>query len=372
MAGEVPAPRPIRFPMMKYFLLISLLPCLCTGILKAEKTIRDSHEGPFEQPLIMPEKTRLSPAAACVAAYIDSIAPDEREKSSVPCLLLVKEVASTREEGKNGQKGMEWIVAEVFFQLNGHSVSLTRQLFQQAEKPVIPVDSKALFFGSPADSKILFSGSLSVPVLRDALLPGDTYGNGDPARAHEVCRNVFKNLKKVEQEIPSFPNMASKLRQDYMDKHPDSSVVPDVLLSKIVRDGYQVRAESLQNGLKAVLFSCGAEEKCLVANQRWMELIPLPEEDYFIVINHLDGHVSTLLLYRAVRWGNSDGTGEDGMAEAAIPEISVECVYRSPAVYDVGWTLGGWNYEGNVMRVVRRELVRKQGPEVISYDIPIR
>lgn len=35
-----------------------------------------------------------------------------------------------------------------------------------------------------------------------------------------------------------------------------------------------------------------------------------------------------------------------------------------------GW--GGWDYEGNVMRVVRREMEEKQGDESVSCDILIR
>lgn len=43
-----------------------------------------------------------------------------------------------------------------------------------------------------------------------------------------------------------------------------------------------------------------------------------------------------------------------------------------PAICDVVWRLGGWDYEGNVMRVVRREMMEKQGYETVFYDIPIR
>lgn len=43
-----------------------------------------------------------------------------------------------------------------------------------------------------------------------------------------------------------------------------------------------------------------------------------------------------------------------------------------PAIYDVVWRLGDWDYEGNVMRVVRREMMEKQGYETVFYDIPIQ
>lgn len=43
-----------------------------------------------------------------------------------------------------------------------------------------------------------------------------------------------------------------------------------------------------------------------------------------------------------------------------------------PRHYDVVWRLGDWDYEGNVMRVVRREMMEKQGYETVFYDIPIR
>lgn len=50
-----------------------------------------------------------------------------------------------------------------------------------------------------------------------------------------------------------------------------------------------------------------------------------PEEDYFIVINHLDGHTATLLLYRAVRHEHKASVTDEGTVE-----VSVECVYRAP------------------------------------------
>lgn len=34
--------------------------------------------------------------------------------------------------------------------------------------------------------------------------------------------------------------------------------------------------------------------------------------------------------------------------------------------------MGGWDYEGNVMRVARRKMMEKQGYEIVFYDIPIR
>lgn len=54
-----------------------------------------------------------------------------------------------------------------------------------------------------------------------------------------------------------------------------------------------------------------------------------------------------------------------------IPELSVECVYRVPAIYNVRWSLESRDYEGNVMRVVRRQVVEKQGGETVSYDVSV-
>lgn len=54
---------------------------------------------------------------------------------------------------------------------------------------------------------------------------------------------------------------------------------------------------------------------------------PVPEEDYFIVINHVDGHTRSLLLYRVVRHGEKAPVTDEDAAKAAIREISVECVY---------------------------------------------
>lgn len=345
--------------MKNYYLLIFLLSEMGAGMLKAEKTLSDFDREPFEQPLIRPGKTLLSPAAARVEAYMESLPPGERENASVPCLVQVKDVAANSWPGVKGKAGTDWIAAELFFQLNGCSVSLERQLFQNARKPVVPVGSR-----------LLFSGSLPAGVLRNSLLPGETYEN--PERADKICRAVFKNLKKAEGTPPSIPDMAPALQGKYMKKNPAAAVVPAALLKEIAGDGYSVRSESLPNGMRAVVFSSGAEESCLAANRRWMELVPLPEEDYFIVINHLDGHTATLLLYRVVRHEHEVSITDEGTAEASLPEISVECVYRAPAIYNVVWWLGGWDYEGNVMRVVRREMMEKQGYETVFYDVPIR
>ena len=50
--------------MMKRYLLIFLLSGMDTGALKAEKVLDGFDEEPFEQPVILPEKTLLSPVAA--------------------------------------------------------------------------------------------------------------------------------------------------------------------------------------------------------------------------------------------------------------------------------------------------------------------
>lgn len=159
--------------MMQRYLLIFLLSGMGAGALKAEKVLDGFDEEPFEQPVILPEKTRLSP----VAAYMESLPPAEREKPSVPCLLQVVEVAANRWPGLNGKAGTDWIADELFFQLNGCSITLGRQLF---------------------------SGSLPAALLRDALLPGNTYEN--PEKADEICRAAFKNLKRVEGTLPAVPD----------------------------------------------------------------------------------------------------------------------------------------------------------------------
>lgn len=87
--------------MMKRYLLIFLLSGMGMGALKAEKVLDGFDEEPFEQPVILPEKTRLSPAAA----YMESLPPAEREKPSVPCLLQVVEVAANRWPALNGKAG---------------------------------------------------------------------------------------------------------------------------------------------------------------------------------------------------------------------------------------------------------------------------
>lgn len=96
-----------------------------------------------------------------MAAYLKSLPPGEREKLSIPRLLQVKDVAANGCPGQKNKAGTDWIVAELFFQINGSTVSLERQLFQDARKPVVPVGSR-----------LLFSGLLPGGMLRNAPLPG--------------------------------------------------------------------------------------------------------------------------------------------------------------------------------------------------------
>lgn len=130
--------------MMKRYLLIFLLSGMDTGALKAEKVLDGFDEEPFEQPVILPEKR----ACRLWRPIWESLPPAEREKPSVPCLLQVVEVAANRWPGLNGKAGTDWIAAELFFQLNGCSITLGRQLFLDARQPVLPVGSRLLFSGS--------------------------------------------------------------------------------------------------------------------------------------------------------------------------------------------------------------------------------
>lgn len=70
---------------MKRYLLIFLLSGMDTGALKAEKVLDGFDEEPFEQPVILPEKTRLSP----VAAYMGEPSAGGTGKSR-PCRACCK------------------------------------------------------------------------------------------------------------------------------------------------------------------------------------------------------------------------------------------------------------------------------------------
>lgn len=171
--------------MMKRYLLIFLLSGMDTGALKAEKVLDGFDEEPFEQPVILPEKTRLSPAAARVAAYMGEPSADGTGKAVRSVL------AASGGGGRKQMAGPEW--------KGGNGLDCRRivfpveQLFQDARQPVLPVGSR-----------LLFSGSLSAALLLDALLPGNTYEN--PEKADEICRAVFKNLKRVEGTLPAVPD----------------------------------------------------------------------------------------------------------------------------------------------------------------------
>lgn len=67
--------------MMKRYLLIFLLSGMDTGALKAEKVLDGFDEEPFEQPVILPEKTRLSPAAARVGGLYGEPSADGTGKA---------------------------------------------------------------------------------------------------------------------------------------------------------------------------------------------------------------------------------------------------------------------------------------------------
>lgn len=167
--------------MMKRYLLIFLLSGMDTGALKAEKVLDGFDEEPFEQPVILPEKTRLSP----VAAYMGEPSAGGTGKA-VRAVL-----AASGGGGRKQMAGPEW--------KGGNGLDCRRivfpveQLFQDARQPVLPVGSR-----------LLFSGTLPASLLRDALLPGNTYEN--PEKADEICRAAFKNLKRMEGTLPAVPD----------------------------------------------------------------------------------------------------------------------------------------------------------------------
>ncbi|PNC59935.1 hypothetical protein CXU13_04270 [Akkermansia muciniphila] len=166
---------------MKRYLLIFLLSGMDTGALKAEKVLDGFDEEPFEQPVILPEKTRLSP----VAAYMGEPSAGGTGKA-VRAVL-----AASGGGGRKQMAGPEW--------KGGNGLDCRRivfpveQLFQDARQPVLPVGSR-----------LLFSGTLPASLLRDALLPGNTYEN--PEKADEICRAAFKNLKRMEGTLPAVPD----------------------------------------------------------------------------------------------------------------------------------------------------------------------
>lgn len=130
--------------MMKRYLLIFLLSGMDTGALKAEKVLDGFDEEPFEQPVILPEKTRLSP----VAAYMGEPSAGGTGKA-VRAVL-----AASGGGGRKQMAGPEWKggngldCRRIVFQLNGCSITLGRQLFLDARQPVLPVGSRLLFSGS--------------------------------------------------------------------------------------------------------------------------------------------------------------------------------------------------------------------------------
>lgn len=163
------------------------------GALKAEKVLDGFDEEPFEQPVILPEKTRLSPAAARVAAYMGEPSAGGTGKA-VRAVL-----AASGGGGRKQMAGPEW--------KGGNGLDCRRivfpveRLFHYPGEAVVPGCRQPVL---PVGSRLLFSGSLSAALLRDALLTGNTYEN--PEKADEICRAVFKNLKRVEGTLPAVPD----------------------------------------------------------------------------------------------------------------------------------------------------------------------
>lgn len=140
----------------------------------------------------------------------------------------------------------------------------------------------------------------------------------------------------------------------------DSYIDPRTL-KEIVYPHYSVNSVYHENDGRVVSFSYkGEKPQELLRNHRGIELIPLPQEDYFIVLDFPDGHVSSLLLYKVGDTWVRDGTDY------------ISCLFQAPAAYDVSWSLIKWDWEASLMIVRRREKLDNVGYDEIDIAIPIR
>lgn len=159
------------------------------------------------------------------------------------------------------------------------------------------------------------------------------------------------------------PDLAAALRKEYAAKHSESRTLPrdeDIRLQKIIRPDYDVTL-ILQDEKAVAMYTPKTKETVeLLQNDRYMELIPLPQENYFIIIDHPDGHISRLLL---------DKIGDLWNHEPNTPT----CIFQTPGEYDVKWALIRWDWQTGTITVRRTEnLPDIDCSDTMDFTIPIR
>ncbi len=298
-----------------------------------------------KEPEILP-----TPASAKISAYLKRLPPKgaQRDAQGIPAVITVETIEP---EAKKLELGGTPCTCDLLYitatiHIDGHTVTFSRRWHQDSSKRKLPVTT-------PENTS--YTCRLTPDQLQTM---ADGISSMDPRDVDEI----LDNIEPASTPAPE-PDIATALRKEYADKHPEARALPrdgDIRLEEISRPGYSVTL-ILQDEKAVAMYTPQAGEPIeLLQNDRYMELIPLPQENYFIIIDHPDGHVASLHLYKAGGiWDHTPGT--------------LFCIFQTPGEYDVKYSLVRWDWESGVMTVRRTETLPDiGGTDTMDFTIPIR
>lgn len=301
-----------------------------------------------------------SPAEMKVRRYIENKEPvpamrdDKKQEVELRLESIEPEYKSLSLDGVPCLVDRLWISCTL--RIDGLPVSFGRFWYQDSKDRKFTLDTRE---GS------LFKGIISFNALEDLI--SDSYI--DPRTLKEINVVALPQTEARVKHLQEQEALVTRLQKTYLDDHQDLSESQqgktgedkEISLNKIVYPHYSVNSVYHENDGRVVSFSYkGEKPQELLRNHRGIELIPLPQEDYFIVLDFPDGHVSSLLLYKVGDTWVRDGTDY------------ISCLFQAPAAYDVSWSLIKWDWEASLMIVRRREKLDNVGYDEIDIAIPIR
>lgn len=310
--------------------------------------------------LLAQEELLSSPAAMKVRRYIAEKEPvtamrEEKKQEVELCLESIEpEYKSLSLDGTPCLVDRLWISCTL--KIEGLPVSFGRFWYQ---------DSKERKFALDALEGSRYQGMMSLMGLED-LISQDYI---DPRTLKGIEIVALPQKKEEAQPFQEQENLATCLQRKYLKDHPDlpashqetGTDEKDISLNKIVYPHYSVNSVYNEEDGRVVSFSYeGGKPQELLRNHRGIELIPLPQKDYFIILDFPDGHVSSLLLYKVGDTWVSDGKDD------------ISCLFQAPAAYDVSWSLIKWDWEASLMIIRRREKFDNVGYDDMDIAIPIR
>lgn len=288
-------------------------------------------------------------AAAKISSYLERPVPNgtQRDAQSIPATITVEtiqpESKTLKLDGKPCTCDLLYITTTIH--VDGLPVTFSRKWYQNSDKRKLTVNT-------PENTS--YTCRLTPDQLQTM---ADGISSMDPRDVDEI----LDNIKPAATPAPE-PDIAARLRKEYAAKHPEARALPthgDIHLQEIIRPGYDVTLV-LQDEKAVAMYTPKAGDTVeLLQNDRYMELIPLPQTNYFIVVDHPDGHISRLLLYKiGGLWNHA-------------PDAPT-CIFQTPGEYDVKWSLIRWDWEGGTMTVRRTEHIDFVGEDTIDFVIPIR